>query len=97
MFREGEHCVTISSFTKVHGLGVIRYGWIIADEKIIANVENSFHNMEGMMSSPSIRIVEHIKNRLDEPVQLIEHYREKNLPVLISALERLGIEYDILD
>ncbi len=84
---------TISSLTKVHGLGVIRYGWIIAEEKIIANVENSFHNMEGMMSSPSIRIVEHIKNRLDEPVQLIEHYREKNLPVLISALERLGIEW----
>ena len=33
--------------------------------------------MEGMMSSPSIRIVEHIKNRLHEPVELIEHYREK--------------------
>jgi aspartate/methionine/tyrosine aminotransferase len=93
MFKEGDNCITISSLTKVHGLGVIRYGWIIAEEKIIANVENSFHNMEGMMSSPSIRIVEHIKNRLDEPVQLIEHYREKNLPVLISALERLGIEW----
>jgi aspartate/methionine/tyrosine aminotransferase len=93
MFREGENCITISSLTKVHGLGVIRYGWIIADEKIIESVANSFHNMEGMMSSPSIRIVEHIKGRLDEPVKLIEYYREKNLPVLISALDRLGIHW----
>ena len=93
MFTEGDNCITISSLTKVHGLGVIRYGWIIADESIIANVANSFHNMEGMMSSPSIRIVEHINKRLHEPVELIEHYREKNLPVLVTALERLGIEW----
>ena len=94
MFNEGKHCISISSLTKVHGLGVIRYGWIIADEEIISNVADAFHNMEGMMSSPSIRIVEHLKDRLHEPVELIEEYRKKNLPVLQQSLKRLGIEWN---
>ena len=93
MFTQGEHCITLSSLTKIHGLGVLRYGWIIASEEIISNVANAFHNMEGMMSSPTIRIVDHIRNRLDEPVQLIEKYREQNIPVLKKALERVGIEW----
>ena len=93
MFTEGEHCISLSSLTKIHGLGVLRYGWIIASEEIISNVANAFHNMEGMMSSPTIRIVDHIRNRLDEPVQLIEKYREQNIPVLKKALERLEIEW----
>ena len=93
MFTEGDNCITLSSLTKVHGLGVLRYGWIIASSDIIANVANAFHNMEGMMSSPTIRIVEHIKDRLDEPIQLIEQYRTNNIPVLQKTLERLGIEW----
>ena len=31
-FFEGDNCVSISSLTKVHGLGQIRYGWIIASK-----------------------------------------------------------------
>jgi len=93
MFTEGDHCITLSSLTKVHGLGVLRYGWIVASDEIIANVANVFHNMEGMMSSPTIRIVEHIRSRLDEPIQLIKEYRKQNIPVLQKALERLGIEW----
>jgi len=94
MYLEGENCITISSLTKVHGLGVIRYGWIIASREIIANTENVFHNMAGMMSSPVIRIAEHVKDRLNEPVELIEYYREKNLPVLQGVLNRVGIEWN---
>ena len=33
-FEEGKNFITISSLTKVHGLGVIRYGWICADRSI---------------------------------------------------------------
>jgi len=92
-FKDGDHCVSISSLTKVHGLGVIRYGWILANTEIIANVNNAFHNMEGMMASPTIRIAEQIKHRLHEPIELIERYREENLPILQDALTRLGIEW----
>ena len=94
MFREGDNCITLSSLTKVHGLGVIRYGWIIASREIITNAENTFHNMAGMMSSPVIRIAEHVRDRLHEPVELIEHYREMNLPVLQDTLNRVGIKWN---
>ena len=92
-FLEGENCVSISSLTKVHGLGEIRYGWMIASKEIIANAENTFHNMAGIMSSPVIRVAERIKDRLHEPLELIEYYREQNLPLLEKSLERLGIDW----
>ena len=92
-FKEGDNCITLSSLTKVHGLGQIRYGWMIASKEIISNAQNSFHNMAGIMSSPVIRIAEKIKDRLNEPVDLIEYYREKNLPLLQDMLERIGIEW----
>ncbi|MGB1589460.1 MAG: pyridoxal phosphate-dependent aminotransferase, partial [Candidatus Poseidoniaceae archaeon] len=92
-FKDGSHCVSISSLTKVHGLGVIRYGWILASEDIIQYVNNAFHNMEGMMASPTIRIAEKVRSRLHEPVELIEEYRKRNIPVLQEALERLGINW----
>ena len=92
-FAEGENCITLSSFTKVHGLGVLRYGWIIASESLISIIANIFHNLEGMMSSPAIRIVEFIKHRLDEPIELIKKYRTMNLPVLEAMLQRIGIEW----
>ena len=92
-FEEGKNFITISSLTKVHGLGVIRYGWICADREIIRYIGRSFHNMEGMMASPTIRIVEQIKDRLNEPIELIEQYREENLPILQESLARLGIKW----
>lgn len=92
-FKESEDCVSISSFTKIHGLGEIRYGWMIASKEIIQNAENTFHNLAGIMSSPVIRIANRVKDRLNEPVELIEYYREKNLPVLENVLRRLGIEW----
>ena len=92
-FEEGENCVSISSLTKVHGLGQIRYGWMIASPEIIANAVNTFHNMAGIMSTPVIRVANRIKPHLGEPVDLIDYYREKNLPVLEESLKRLGIEW----
>ena len=79
--------------TKIHGLGQLRYGWMIASKEIIANAENTFHNMAGIMSSPVIRIANQVKDRLNEPVELIEHYRKMNLPLLQESLDRLGIEW----
>ena len=93
-YFEGDNCVSISSLTKVHGLGQIRYGWIIASKEIIANAQNTFHNLAGIMSSPVIRIAEKIKDQINEPVDLIDHYREKNLPLLQSMLNRVGIEWN---
>jgi len=90
-FTEGENCITLSSFTKVHGLGALRYGWIITNEAKISTIKDIFHNLAGQMSSPTIRIVEHIKDRLDEPIDLIKKYRTTNIPVLKSMLQRLGI------
>ena len=93
-FEEGDNCVSISSLTKVHGLGQIRYGWMIASTEIIANAENTFHNMAGIMSTPVIRVANRVKPRLHEPVDLIDYYREKNLPVLQDCLNRLEIEWN---
>ena len=93
-FFEGDNCVSISSLTKIHGLGQIRYGWMIASKEIIANAGNTFHNLAGIMSSPVIRIAEKIKDNLNEPVDLIEFYREKNLPLLQSMLNRVGIDWN---
>lgn len=92
-FKEGDNCISLSSLTKIHGLGQIRYGWMIASKEIIQNAENTFHNMAGIMSSPVIRIAERLKPRLNEPVELIEEYRKLNLPVLQKTLERLGINW----
>ena len=58
-----------------------------SSENIIKNAQNTFHNLAGIMSSPVIRIAEQIKDRLHEPVELIEYYREKNLPLLQNMLE----------
>ena len=87
--RGRDNCVSISSLTKVHGLGQIRYGWMIASTEIIANAENTFHNMAGIMATPVIRVANRVKPRLHEPVDLIDYYREKNLPVLQDCLNRL--------
>ncbi len=92
-FTEGDNCITISSLTKVHGLGVLRYGWVIAAPHVVKWMENAFRNLEGEVASPTIRLVEHIKDRLHEPVELIEKYRTHNLPVLQAMLERVGIEW----
>ena len=46
------------------------------------------------MSSPVIRVADRIKDRLHEPVDLIEYYREMNLPILEQCLSRLGIEWN---
>jgi len=94
MFKEGENCISISSLTKIHGLGQLRYGWMIASKEIIEYAENTFHNMAGIMSSPVIRIANQVKHRLNEPVELIEHYRKINLPILQESLHRLGIEWN---
>ena len=44
------------------------------------------------MSSPVIRIAEQIKDRLHEPVELIEYYRKKTCHCYRNAL-RVGIEW----
>ncbi|MEL0101267.1 MAG: hypothetical protein VW862_06165 [Euryarchaeota archaeon] len=49
--------------------------------------------MEGMMASPSLRIAVKVRSRFHEPVELIEEYRKRNIPVLQEALERLGINW----
>jgi aspartate/methionine/tyrosine aminotransferase len=92
-FLEGANCITLSSFTKVHGLGALRYGWLIASEDYISIIADIFHNLAGEMPSPTIRIVGHIEERLDEPIELIEKYRAANLPLLVAMLARLDIEW----
>ncbi|MDP6869456.1 MAG: pyridoxal phosphate-dependent aminotransferase [Candidatus Poseidoniaceae archaeon] len=93
MHQEGEHCITINSLTKVHGLGVLRYGWIIGSEEIIIRVRRAFHNFEGMMASPSIQYAEMAFQKLDNTIDRILRYRTNNLSKLNSMLERLEIDW----
>ena len=66
MHIEGEHCITVSSLTKVHGLGPIRYGWIIAAPHLIERIGDAFHNLAGQMCSSSILFAEAVFPRLHE-------------------------------
>ena len=93
MYNEGEHCITVSSLTKVHGLGPIRYGWIIAAPHLIERIGDAFHNLAGQMCSSSVQFAEAVFPRLHEAEDKIREYREINLPLLVAALERLGIAW----
>lgn len=93
MHNEGDHCITVSSLTKVHGLGPIRYGWVIAAPHLIELMGDAFHNLAGQMSSSSIQFAEAVFPRLHEAEDKIREYRAANLPLLKAALERLGIEW----
>jgi len=93
MYNEGEHCITVSSLTKVHSLGPIRYGWIIAAPHLIERIGDAFHNLAGQMCSSSVQFAEAVFPRLHEAEDKIREYRETNLPLLVAALERLGIAW----
>ncbi len=94
MFSEGEHCITINSLAKIHGLGQLRYGWIIASKKIIPRIGRAFHNLVGMMSSPGVKYGELALQHSDQTIKLINLYRKNNLKQLKSVLSRLGIEWE---
>ena len=53
-----EMCISINSLTKVHGLGSIRFGWIVASKEVAKRAQDVFRTVEGMISSPSVRIAE---------------------------------------
>lgn len=90
----GEHCISINSLTKVHGLGSIRFGWLIASESVAKQAQDVFRTVEGMISSPSVRLAKAVFNKLDQPVKKITELREKNLPLLRDLLQSHGIDWN---
>ena len=79
----GEHCISINSLTKVHGLGSIRFGWLIASESVAKQAQDVFRTVEGMISSPSVRLARAVFDKLEQPVNKITELREKK-PTIIE-------------
>ena len=94
IYDSGDHCISINSLTKVHGLGSIRFGWLIASESVAKQAQDVFRTVEGMISSPSVRLAKAVFNKLDQPVNKITELREKNLPLLRELLQSHGIDWN---
>ena len=90
----GDNCISINSLTKVYGMGPIRFGWLISDSKTIAIAKNIFMTFSGVMSSPTMRIAAEALKRLDIVDKEIEYYRNENLPILRTVLEKHGIDWN---
>ena len=93
MYLRGENVISVNSLTKCYGLGPLRFGWAIGPAKMIHNVRNAFHNLQGMASAPSMAIAEAAFPRLDEALDALRAAREENLPKLIDVLAENGIEW----
>jgi aspartate/methionine/tyrosine aminotransferase len=93
MHLYGDHCISLSSLTKCHGLGPIRFGWLIASEEVASVAKKVFLNTNGMLSSPGVTMANAIWPHFHKPLQYICHLREKNLPLLESVLEKHCIEW----
>ena len=91
MHHYGEHCVSVNSLTKCYGLGPLRFGWIIGSEKVARNAMKVFHNLQGSLATPSLRLAEIIWPQIDDALELIELRRKENLPLLIETLASNGI------
>ena len=94
MFTYGDHCISINSLTKVHGLGSIRFGWIVASKEVAKRAQDVFRTVEGMISSPSVRIARRAFNELHLPLEKIESLRKQNLPILRDLLQKHGIDWN---
>ncbi|MCH2637618.1 MAG: pyridoxal phosphate-dependent aminotransferase [Candidatus Thalassarchaeum sp.] len=91
MYLRGENVISVNSLTKCYGLGPLRFGWAIGPAKMIQDVRNAFHNLQGMASAPSMAIAEAAFPRLDEALDALRAAREENLPKLIDVLAENGI------
>ena len=90
----GDHCISINSLTKIYSLGTLRFGWIIASPKIAEQARRAFITLGGVMGSPILRIADSIFPHLDVVLDKVEHYREKNLPLLRKLLEKFEITWN---
>ena len=93
MHLYGDHCISVSSLTKCHGLGPIRFGWIIANQAVAAAAKNAFLTTNGMFSSPGTAMANAAWPHLNKPLETICELREKNLPLLEKLLGKHGIEW----
>ena len=75
--------ISINSLTKIYSLGTLRFGWIIASPEIAEQARRAFITLGGMMGSPILRIADSIFPHLDIVLDKVEHYRKKNLPMLV--------------
>ena len=80
--------------TKIYSLGTLRFGWIIASPKIAEQARRAFITLGGMMGSPILRIADSIFPHLDVVLDKVEHYREKNLPLLRKLLKKFEITWN---
>ncbi len=90
----GDHCISINSLTKIYSLGTLRFGWVIASPKIAEQARRAFITLGGVMGSPILRIADSIFPHLDVVLDKVEHYREKNLPLLRKLLEKFEITWN---
>lgn len=90
----GDNCISINSLTKIYSLGTLRFGWIIASPQIAEQARRAFITLGGIMGSPTLRIADSVFPHLDNVLHKVEEYRQKNLPLLRSLLEKFNITWN---
>ena len=92
-FTYGEHCLSVNSLTKCYGLGTLRFGWVIGSEARISAATRAMHNLQSMLSIPTLRLIKLAWPHLAEPLTLSMRRREQNLPLLLDVLAAHGIDW----
>ena len=92
-FAEGEHCISVSSLTKCHAMGNLRFGWLVASKAVAQAAQRAFRTTSALLSSPVITMVAAAWPHLDRALERITMLRQANLPLLQTVLEKHEIDW----
>jgi aspartate/methionine/tyrosine aminotransferase len=92
-FAEGEHCISVSSLTKCHAMGNLRFGWLIASKSVAQAAHRAFRTTAALLPSPVITMVAAAWPHLDTAMDRITMLRQANLPRLQEVLAKHEIDW----
>lgn len=81
-FTMSDNFITMSSLTKVYGLGWVRAGWILADKKITKQFHYTLDYLAGHNSYPSLGIAMFAFKKLNQLRKYARDIISTNLPIM---------------
>ena len=91
----GDHCVSVTSLTKVYGLGGLRFGWCVGTTEVVHRIQRLKMSTIGMLALPSLVAGELCWPHLDAALKALRARRAANLPVLESMLAEVGVAWGV--
>jgi len=92
-FAEGEHCISVSSLTKCHAMGNLRFGWLIASKSVAQAAHRAFRTTAALLPSPVITMVAAAWPHLETAMDRITMLRQENLPRLQEVMAKHEIDW----